>query len=45
MKQKEREAFLKAVDTVCINCICMSEETCNGCPVRKTVDYFNKQSK
>ena len=41
MTKKEHEAFLKAVDLVCINCVCMDEETCTGCPVRKSVDYYN----
>ena len=38
--KKEHEAFLKAVDLVCINCVCLNEQTCENCPVRKTVDYF-----
>lgn len=37
--------FLEAVDVVCINCVCLSEETCVNCPVRKTVDYFNQIKK
>ena len=37
--------FLEAVDVVCINCVCLSEETCANCPVRKTVDYFNQIKK
>lgn len=33
-----REQFLKAVDEVCNNCIFESEDSCENCPVRKTVD-------
>ena len=30
--------FLDAVDVVCLDCYYLSEETCETCPVRKTVD-------
>lgn len=33
-----RKEFLDAVDTVCINCHYGSDEVCETCPVRKTVD-------
>lgn len=35
---KGRREFLDAVDMVCINCHYCIEETCETCPVRKTVD-------
>lgn len=44
MTKKEHEAFLKAVDLVCINCVYINEETCTGCPVRKSVDYYNRNN-
>jgi hypothetical protein len=42
MTKEDYDAFIKAVDVVCINCVCMSEETCEKCPVRKTVNYFSR---
>ena len=33
--------FFDAVDTVCLDCHYLSEETCVNCPVRKTVDEKN----
>jgi len=38
MDAKTYKDFLSAVDTVCINCHYLGEETCAGCPVRKTCD-------
>lgn len=38
MDAKTYKEFLDAVDTVCINCHYLSEETCESCPVRKTCD-------
>lgn len=34
------KGFLEAVDIVCLNCCCLSEETCKTCPVRQTVDQL-----
>jgi len=42
MTKKDHDAFIKAVDVVCINCVGISEETCEKCPVRKTVNYFSR---
>jgi hypothetical protein len=44
MTKNDYDALIKAVDVVCLNCVCMSEENCENCPVRKTVDYFRKQN-
>ena len=38
MDAKIYKEFLSAVDTVCINCHYLGEETCAGCPVRRTCD-------
>lgn len=40
-KNKEKEEFLKAVDTVCGLCDYCEEVYCIYCPVRKTVDRMN----
>jgi hypothetical protein len=40
MKQNEYKQFLNAVDIVCINCLKLSEENCEKCPVRFTCDHL-----
>ena len=34
--------FVKAADAVCSYCIKRDEKTCETCPVRQSVDYYNK---
>ena len=34
------EKFLESADYVCGYCIESNDETCQGCPVRKSVDYY-----
>lgn len=36
--------FFDSVDTVCLNCGYLSEETCESCPVRKTCDDIYNSS-
>ena len=43
-KEESQKQFLKAVDVVCMDCAFLSEEMCETCPVRKTVDLMNKKS-
>lgn len=43
MTKKDYDAFIKAVDVVCINCVGISEKNCKGCPVRKSVNHHRKQ--
>lgn len=38
MKIENIRKYLDAVDEVCMNCPYLSEETCEGCPVRKYCD-------
>ncbi len=38
MNTKKYNEFLDAVDVVCDRCSYGNEETCEGCPVRKTCD-------
>ncbi len=45
MKKIDYDAFIKAVDVVCINCIDAGDDRCKRCAVRKTVDYLKKQNK
>ena len=40
MKHNEYNNFLDAVDVVCINCVKLSEENCEKCPVRITCDVL-----
>ena len=42
MNKFEYKRFLEAVDTVCINCLKLSEENCAHCPVRFTCDELGK---
>ena len=37
------EKFLEAVDTVCMNCLKLSEENCEHCSVRFTCDELSKK--
>ena len=39
--KQETKKFLDAVDVVCLDCHYLSEETCETCPVRKTVDELS----
>ena len=41
-KDKNYDKFIDAVDTVCGICYSRSEETCENCPVRFTVDNYKK---
>lgn len=41
MNESRKKSFLDAVDTVCGECIDLSEETCDGCPVRRTVESID----
>ena len=43
MDEKTYDEFISAVDVVCGNCIERSEDMCENCPVRHSVDYFNKK--
>lgn len=43
MNKIDYKKFLDAVDTVCINCLKLSEENCANCPVRFTCDELNKK--
>ena len=43
-KEESQKQFLKAVDVVCMACAFLSEEVCETCPGRKTVDLMNKES-
>ncbi len=45
MDKKEFDEFINAVDVVCGECIERSETTCDNCPVRKSVDYYNANKK
>lgn len=45
MDKQTYDEFINAVDVVCINCIECCEEKCEQCPVRHSVDYFNKNIK
>lgn len=38
MDAKTYRQFLDAVDIVCLYCHYGNDETCGGCPVRKTCD-------
>ena len=42
MTKEEMEQYEKAVDFVCLNCA-YGEETCDNCPVRKTMGIINNQ--
>ena len=42
MNKFEYKKFLEAVDTVCLNCLKLSEENCEHCPVRFTCDELGK---
>lgn len=41
MNESRKKSFLDAVDIVCGECIDLSEETCDGCPVRRTVESID----
>jgi hypothetical protein len=43
-KEESVKRYLEAVDIVCLDCAFLSEEVCETCPVRKTVDLMNKES-
>lgn len=43
-KEEAKKQYLEAVDVVCMDCAFLSEEMCETCPVRKTVDLINKES-
>ena len=43
-KEEAKKQYLEAVDVVCMDCAFLSEEECEKCPVRKTVDLINKNS-
>lgn len=43
MTKKDYTDYMKAVDTVCLNCIYKSEKDCQKCLVRKSVDYHIKE--
>lgn len=45
MNKFEYKKFLEAVDTVCGNCLKLSEENCEHCPVRFTCDELSKTMK
>lgn len=45
MNKFEYKKFLEAVDTVCVNCLKLSEENCEHCPVRFTCDELDKTMK
>ena len=40
--QKDFSKFLDAADAVCLECIKCSDEICETCPVRQTIDYYHK---
>lgn len=44
-RQKDYEAYLDAVDVVCMGCAYNNETFCENCPVRKTVDKHEKKEK
>lgn len=44
MDKNDFQKYLNAVDVVCINCIKISEENCEQCPVRITCDSIYKQN-
>lgn len=35
--------YIEAVDIVCLECHYLEEDTCDKCPVRKTVEEKNKE--
>ena len=39
----DQKKYLEAVDTVCMECA-FQEETCETCPVRKTVDQVKEMT-
>lgn len=43
MNKVEYKNFLEAVDTVCMNCLKLSEENCEHCSVRFTCDELSKK--
>lgn len=43
MDKKELDEFITAVDVVCGCCTERNEDTCENCPVRKSVDFYNNQ--
>jgi hypothetical protein len=43
MNKVEYKKFLEAVDAVCMNCLKLSEENCERCPVRFTCDELSKK--
>ena len=45
MNKFEYKKFLEAVDTVCVNCLKLSEENCEHCAVRFTCDELSKTMK
>ena len=45
MNKFEYKRFLEAVDTVCVNCLKLSEENCEHCAVRFTCDELGKTMK
>ena len=42
MNKEEYTKFLEAVDIVCINCLKLSTEECEKCPVRFTCGELEK---
>lgn len=44
-RQKDYEEYLDAVDVVCMGCAYNDEAFCENCPVRKTVDKYDKKEK
>ena len=35
--------YMDAADAVCLECVKCSDEVCDTCPVRQTIDYYHKQ--
>ena len=42
-RQKDYEEYLDAVDVVCMGCAYNDETFCENCPVRKTIDKYDKK--
>ena len=42
MNKDELNEFITAVDVVCGACVKCSEEVCETCPVRLSVDFYKK---
>lgn len=44
MKKEEYNKLLECVDFVCLRCTELSEETCESCPVRKTMGKIGQEN-